>query len=149
MPFGQRAAITLLHDLIHKEVEVDDMIMKSKDHEGYILALRMFFERIQFYKLQLNPKRCTFGVTSEKLLRFMVSQRGIKVDPNTIKAIVEMKPPRTKKEIQGYLGRIQCISKFIAHLTMTCEPLFRLLKKEVPQYETNNVKKLLRRLRII
>ena len=56
MPFGlknagatyQRAATTLLHDLIHKEVEVyiDDMIVKSKDREGHILALRMFFERI-------------------------------------------------------------------------------------------------------
>ena len=44
----QRTATTLLHDLIHKEVEVyiDDMIVKSKDHEGHILALRKFFERI-------------------------------------------------------------------------------------------------------
>ena len=56
MPFGlknagttyQRAATTLLHDLIHKEVEVyvDDMIVKSKNREGHILALRKFFERI-------------------------------------------------------------------------------------------------------
>ena len=73
MPFGlknadatyQRAAITLLHDLIHKEVEVyvDDMILKPKDREGHIPTLRKFFERIQFYKLRLNPKKCTFGVT--------------------------------------------------------------------------------------
>ena len=83
MPFGlknagatyQLAAITLLHDLIHNEVEVyvDDMIVKSKDHEGHILALRKFFERIQFYKLRLNPKKCTFGVISGKLLGFMVN----------------------------------------------------------------------------
>ena len=107
----QRAATTLLHDLIHKEVEVyvDDMIMKSKDREGHIPALRKFFERIRFYKLQLNPKKCTFGVTSGKLLGFMVSQRGIEVELDKIKAIVEMKPPRTEKEIQGFLGRIQYI----------------------------------------
>ena len=43
-----------------------------------------------------------------------------------------MKLPRTKKEIQGFLGRIQYISRFIAQLTMTCEPIFRSLKKEVP-----------------
>ena len=43
-----------------------------------------------------------------------------------------MKPPRTEKEIQGFLGRIQYISKFIAQFTITCEPIFRLLKKEVP-----------------
>ena len=124
IPFGlknagatyQRAAITLLYDLIHKEVEVyvDDMIVKSKDCEGHVLALRKFFERIQFYKLRLNPKKCTFGVTSRKLLRFMVSQSGIEVDLEKIKAIVEMKPPRTEKEIRGFLGRIQYISRFIA-----------------------------------
>ena len=83
MPFGlknagatyQHAATAWLHDLIHKEVEVyvDDMTVKSKDHEWHILALRKFFERIWFYKLRLNPKKCTFGVTSRKLLGFMVS----------------------------------------------------------------------------
>ena len=109
MPFGlknvgatyQRVATTLLHDLIHKEVEfyVDDMIVKYKDREGHIPALWKFFKRILFYKLQLNPKKCTFGVTSGKLLGFIVSQRGIEVNPNKIKAILEMKPSRTEKEI--------------------------------------------------
>ena len=53
------------------------MIVRFKDREGHIPVLRKFFERIQFYKLQLNPKKCTFGVTFEKLLGFMVSQSGI------------------------------------------------------------------------
>ena len=90
-----------MHDLIHKEVEVyvDDVIVKSKDCEGHIPALQKFFERNQFYKLRLNPKKCIFGVTSRKLLGFMVSQGGIEVDPKKIKAIVEMKPPRIEKEI--------------------------------------------------
>ena len=74
-------------------------IVKSKDRERHILALRKFFERIQFYKLRLNPKKHIFGVTSKKLLGFMVSQRGIEVDLEKIKVIMEMKPPRPKKEI--------------------------------------------------
>ena len=91
----------MLHDLIHKEVKVyvDDMIVKSKDREWHISALRKFIERIWFYKLWLNPKKCTFGVTSGKLLRFIVSQKGIEVDPDKIKAIIEMKPLKTEKEI--------------------------------------------------
>ena len=142
MPFGlkndgatyQRAATTLLHDLIHKKVEiyVDDMTVKFKDREGHMPALRKLFERIRFYKLRLNIKKCTFGVTSRRLLGFMVSQRGMEVDPKKIKVIVEMKPPRTEKEIRGFLGRIQYISRFIAQLTMTSELIFRLHKKEVP-----------------
>ena len=89
MPFGlknagatyQHAATTLLHDLIHKEVEVyvDGMIVKSKDHEGHIPALWKFFERIQFYKLRLNPKKCTFGVTFEKLLGLWKVRGGLKL----------------------------------------------------------------------
>ena len=97
----QQVATTLLHDLIHKEVEVyvDDMIVKSKDCEWHIQALRKFFKRIRFYKLQLNPKKCAFKVTFGKLLGFMVSQRGIEVDSEKIKTIVEMKPLRIEKEI--------------------------------------------------
>ena len=97
----QQVATTLLHDLIHKEVEVyvDDMIVKSKDREWHIQALRKFFKRIRFYKLQLNPKKCAFKVTFGKLLGFMVSQRGIEVDSEKIKTIVEMKPLRIEKEI--------------------------------------------------
>uniref|UniRef100_A0A2N9G8Z4 Uncharacterized protein n=1 Tax=Fagus sylvatica TaxID=28930 RepID=A0A2N9G8Z4_FAGSY len=142
MPFGlknagatyQRAATTLLHDMIHKEVEVyvDDMIVKSKERQGHTTSLRKFFERIRHYKLRLNPKKCMFGVTSGKLLGFIVSQRGIEVDPDKIKAILEMKEPRTEKEIRGFLGRIQYISRFIAQLTTICEPMFKLLKKDVP-----------------
>ena len=75
---------------------------------------------------------CTFGVTFGKLLGFMVSQKGIEVDPEKINSIVEMKPSRTEKKIRGFLGRVWYISRFIAQLTMTCEPIFRLLKKEVP-----------------
>ena len=122
----QCATTTLLHDLIHKEVEVyvDDMIVKSKDREGHIPALRKLFERVRLYKLRLNPKMCAFEVTIRKLLGFMVSQRGIEVDPDKIKAIVEMKPLRTKKETQRFMRRIQYISRFIAQLTMTCEPIF-------------------------
>ena len=103
MPFGlknvsaiyQRAATILLHDLIHKEVEVyvDDMILKSKDREGHIPALRKFFERIQFYKLRLNPKKCTFGVTSGKLLgfiylKFRVALHGLVHSLHIIKMIL-------------------------------------------------------------
>uniref|UniRef100_A0A2N9H6P2 Integrase catalytic domain-containing protein n=1 Tax=Fagus sylvatica TaxID=28930 RepID=A0A2N9H6P2_FAGSY len=74
-----------------------------------------------------------FGLKNAgKLLGFIVSQRGIEVDPDKIKAILEMKEPRTEKEIRGFLGRIQYISRFIAQLTTICEPMFKLLKKDVP-----------------
>ncbi|RVW21449.1 Pol polyprotein [Vitis vinifera] len=55
-------------------------------------------------RLRLNPKKCTFGVASGKLLGRIVSERGIEIDPEKIRAILDMPAPRTEKEIRGFLG---------------------------------------------
>ncbi|WKA01343.1 hypothetical protein VitviT2T_019627 [Vitis vinifera] len=62
----------------------------------------------------------------------MVSERGIEVDLNKIKAILDMTVPKIEKEVRGFLGRLQYISRFIARLTNICEPIFRLLRKNQP-----------------
>ena len=97
----QRGATTLFHDMIHKEVEiyVDDMIIKSMDREGHVPALRKFFQRLRKYQMRLNPQKCIFGVTKGKLLGYVISKEGIEVDPAKVKAILQMPPPRTEKEI--------------------------------------------------
>ena len=142
MPFGlknagatyQRATTTLFHDTMHKDVEVyvDDMIVKSQGRVDHLAALQRFFERIRQFRLRLNPKKCTFRVTSGKLLGHIVSERGIEIDPEKTKAILDMPAPKTKKEIRGFLGRLQYISRFIARLTDICELIFRLLRKNQP-----------------
>ena len=59
----------------------------------------------------------------------MITQRGIEVDPTKIKAVLEMQPSKSEKEVKSFLGKIQYISRFIFKLTTICEPLFKLLKK--------------------
>ncbi|KAK2423436.1 hypothetical protein QL285_033889 [Trifolium repens] len=140
MPFGlknagatyQRAMVTLFHDMIHKEIEVyvDDMIAKSQEEDEHLVHLSKLFARLRKFKLRLNPNKCTFGVRSGKLLGFIVSQRGIEVDPDKVKAIQNMPAPRTKKEVRGFLGRLNYIARFMSHLTATCEPIFKLLRKD-------------------
>uniref|UniRef100_A0A2N9HHX2 Uncharacterized protein n=1 Tax=Fagus sylvatica TaxID=28930 RepID=A0A2N9HHX2_FAGSY len=141
MPFGlknagatyQRAMVTLFHDMIHHEIEVyvDDMIAKSRTAQDHLTDLRKLFQRLKKYQLRLNPNKCAFGVTSGKLLGFIVSGRGIEIDPAKVQAIRSMPAPRTEKEIRSFLGRINYIARFIAQLTATCEPLFKLLRKDV------------------
>ena len=82
------------------------------------------------YKLRLNPNKCIFGVRSGKLLGFVVGGKGIEVDPAKVKAIQEMLAPHNEKEVRGFLGRLNYIARFISHLTATCEPIFKLLKKD-------------------
>ena len=120
--------------MMHRDVEVyvDDMIVKSRVIVDHLVVLKRFFERIHKFKLRLDPKKCTFGVTSRKFLGHMVHERGIEVNPYKIKAILDMPVPKTEKEIKGFLGRLQYINRFIARLTYICEPIFRLLRKHQP-----------------
>ena len=115
--------MTLFHDMMHKEIEVyiDDMIVKSASEEEHLVNLIKLFESLRKYKLRLNPSKCTFGVRSGKLLRFIVSQRGIEVDPDKVRVILEIPHPCTEKEVQGFLGRLNYIARFIFQLTATCE----------------------------
>ena len=102
----QRAMVALFHDMIHHEIEVyvDDMIARSHTEEEHLDDLHKLFERLKEYKLRLNPSKCTFGVRSGKLLGFVVSGKGIEVDPAKVKSIQEIPAPRIEKEVRGFLG---------------------------------------------
>ncbi|XP_015057590.1 uncharacterized protein LOC107003834 [Solanum pennellii] len=102
-----RAMTTMFHDMMHREIEVyvDDVIIKSKKQSNHVKDLRRFFERLRKYNLKLNPAKCVFGVPSGKLLGFIVSRRGIELDPSKIKAIQELPPPKNKLEVMSLLGR--------------------------------------------
>ena len=91
----QWAMVTLFHDMMHKEIEVyvDDMIAKSRTPSDHLIDLRKLFKRLVKYRLRLNPKKCVFGASLEKLLGFIVSQRGIEVDPVKVQAIQDMPAP--------------------------------------------------------
>ena len=106
------------------------MIARSQTEEEYLDHLHKLFERLNKYKLRLNPNKCTFGVRFDKLLGFVISDKGIEVDPTKVKTIQEISAPRTEKEVRGFLGRLNYISRFISHLSATCEPIFKLLKKD-------------------
>jgi len=88
--------------------------------------------RLRKFQLKLNPAKCTFGAKSGKLLGFVVSEKGIEIDLDKVKAIQELSPPRTQKEVSGFLGRLNYIARFISQLTEKCDPVFRLLKKHNP-----------------
>ena len=123
--------VTLFHDMMHKEIEVyvDDLIAKSLEDESHIENLQNLFERLRKFQLKLNPVKRTFGSTSKKLLGFIVSRKGIKVDSDKIQAIQNLPPPHTQREVREFFGRLNYISRFISQMTAKCDPIFKLLKK--------------------
>ena len=110
MPFGlknadatyQRTMMAIFHDMVHidMEVYVDDILVKSRTRSEHPQALARILQPSREHNLKMNPKKCVFGVSSSKLLGFIVSKRGIEIDLNKIKAIAEMPSPKNLKELR-------------------------------------------------
>ena len=111
------------------QVYVDDMLVKSQREEDHLEDLRETFNTLRSYNMKLNPGKYTFGVMVGKFLGFTVSQRGIEANPDKIRAIMEMKPPRNVKEVQSLNGKVAALNRFVSRATDKCLPFFRTLKK--------------------
>ena len=74
---------------------MDNMLVKGRREEDHLKDLKETFDTLCSYNMKLNLGKCAFGVTVGKFLGFMVSQRGIETNPDKIRAIMEMKPPKT------------------------------------------------------
>nr|XP_016454893.1 PREDICTED: RNA-directed DNA polymerase homolog [Nicotiana tabacum] len=108
MSFGLKNAGATYHRLVTKmfknqlgrtiEVYIDDMLVKSKRKEDHIYHLKEAFDILRRYDMKLNPKKCTFGVSSSKFLGFLVSQRGTDINPEQIKAIEGIPEMLTSKK---------------------------------------------------
>lgn len=119
MPFGlknagatyQRAMTTIFQDMMHKEIEdyVDDIVVKSGKGENHIAVLDRVFERCRANKMKMNPLKCAFGVSAGTFWGFVFHRNGIEVDPSKIKAILEMPPPITLKQLKSLMGKISYI----------------------------------------
>ncbi|XP_074324061.1 uncharacterized protein LOC141660983 [Apium graveolens] len=88
------------------EVYVDDMLVKSLSKADHISHLGEAFEVLRHHKMMLNPIKCAFRAGSGKFLGHMVSKRGIEAKPDKIKAILDMEPTCSIKDIQKLTGRI-------------------------------------------
>ena len=81
------------------EVYINDMVIKSKLVYEHVGDLESIFEILKKHKLHLNTSKCSFSVGSDKFLGYMVTHHGIKVNPDQIKAINNLQPPRNPKEV--------------------------------------------------
>ena len=111
------------------EVYIDDMVMKSKVVSEHMGDLMDIFEILSKHKLRLNASKCSFGVGSDKFLGYMVIHRGIELNPDQVKAINSLQPPRNPKEVQKLIGMTAALNRFISRLADRCRPFFQLLNK--------------------
>jgi len=111
MPFGlkyagttyQRAMNAIFHEHICKIVEcyVDDITVKSHAKGDHIADLKTIFDIMRAHQLKMNPTKSFLGVASGKFLGFVITSKGNHLDPETVRVVQEMQPPRNLKEFRG------------------------------------------------
>jgi hypothetical protein len=139
MPFGLKNAGATFQRLMRKalgapmgrnaEAYVDEIVVKARESHTFIEDLEETFANLRKVNIKLNPTMCAFGVPSGKLLGFLVSHRGIEANPDKVKAIKEMRPPRNLKEMQRLVGCMAALGRFIARSREKALPFFKLMKR--------------------
>ena len=83
------------------QVYVEDILVKSVREDDHLSDLRETFDTLRTYNMKLNPSKCVFEVTTGKFLGFMVSQRSIEVNLEKVRAMMELDPLKTVKEVHS------------------------------------------------
>ena len=105
------------------------MVVKSKKESKHLTDLEEVFTILRKHKLLLNTAKCSFGVGSKNFLAYMITHRGIEVNPSQIKPIHNLHPPQNPKGVQQLTGMIAALNRFISRSADQCRPFFRLLHK--------------------
>jgi hypothetical protein len=139
MPFGLRnAGATFQQCLQHVfgdhigrtiEAYVDDIVVKTRKVDDLVSDLCIAIDCLWANGVKLNPEKCVFGVPRGMLLGYIVSQQGIKSNPEKVAALERMGPIRDLKGVQRVVGCLAALSRFISRLGEKGLPLYRLLKK--------------------
>ena len=96
------------------EIYIDDIVVKIKMVSEHLEDLQVIFQILRKYKLRLNASKCSFGMGPSKFLGYMITHRGIEVNPDEIKAINNLRSPRNPKEVQKLIGMVVALNRFIS-----------------------------------
>ena len=139
MPFGlcnapatfQRLMEQVLRGL-HWEIcliYIDDIIIYANNFEEHIKRLGEVFGRLRNAGLKLKPSKCELCKAEVKYLGHVVTEQGIRTDPDKIKAVSDWATPTNLKQLRGFLGLCSYYRKFINHFAEIASPLHALTKK--------------------
>jgi hypothetical protein len=127
--FYKMTKVALKHQVCRNVLSyVENIVIASKKRDAYISDLTETFMNMRKARLKLNPEKCIFGITRGKVLGCLVSIKGIKENPDKIRAITQMQPPQTRKDVQKLIGRIESLNWFIAKLAEHSLPFLIVLR---------------------
>ena len=75
---------------------------------------------LQKHRLCLNAEKCAFGVGANKFLGYLITNRGIEVNPDQIEAVKRLRSPSYLKEVQVLIGMLALLNRFISKFSDRC-----------------------------
>jgi hypothetical protein len=107
----------------------DDITIFSRYDKEHYHHLKKVFLKCRRFGLSLNPKKSLFAMKEEKLLGNIVSAKGVRIDPSRVEAIQTLSFPRSKKEVQYFLGKINFLRRFISNFVELVKHITTMLRK--------------------
>lgn len=140
LPFGIKSAPEVFQRVMHKhfgDIEgvvcyEDDLCIWSETYEEHMLRLRQVFERARKCGIKFNKSKCDFLKKELKYLGHILTDSGVKADPDKISAIAKMPAPEDKQGLMRFLGMVTYLTKFVPNMSERTAPLRELLQDDVP-----------------
>jgi ribonuclease HI len=110
-------------------IYLDDITIFSKTDIEHHSHLEKVFLKCCRFGLSLNPKKSLFAMQEGKLLGHIVSAEGVRIDPDRVEAIQALSLPRSKKEVQAFLGRINFLRRFVSNFAELVKHITTMLRK--------------------
>ena len=115
---------------------LDDILVGSKSVEEHLKRLKFIFQRLSWGNLKVSPSKCQLFKREVKFLGHRISNEGLRIDEDRIKAVQELPEPKNRKQLQQFMGTMNYMRSYIRNMSAISEPLYALLKKGVP-YDFN------------
>ena len=90
---------------------MDDITLFSKSNRDHMKHLEKLFMKCKRYGISLNPRKSNFSMKEGKMLGHIISKDGIRIDPDIVNSIFKVEEPRSKKEIQSFIGQVILFDK--------------------------------------
>jgi len=111
---------------------MDDLVLFSATAEQHLETLRRVLHRLSVANIKLKVNKCRFFATEIKFLGYQVSSEGMTMNKERVTAIMNIGQPTSKRQLQAFLGVVNYFRVFVHRFAIIAEPLYSLLRKNVP-----------------
>ena len=148
--FFQREMAQITEGMPGVACMMDDVGVVGRTKQEHDERLERVLKKLSSEGVTLNLEKCAFGCSSMKYLGHIVDSKGIRADPDKIKAVMELPRPKNVSGVRQFLGMVNQLAKFVPNLADKTKPIRELLHKdnvfmwsEVQDEAFQNLKKIL------